>query len=388
MASNKGKNVIRRVVAGDPLEALRRVILPQSGLGVVELVQLAGQGADAAVELALPALEVVPVQAAGLVPLLGLAPFLALEEQLLARVRPHERQVAAHHRRLVPGGTGGHTRPQGSLAVHDLVVADRQHVLLGVGVDHRERDFVVVVAAVGGIALDVLQAVVHPAHVPLQAEPQAALAGGGGHTRPGGRLLGDGQRARALAVHGGVHFLQELHRIQVLAPAELVGQPVIAGVIQVQHRGHGIHAQAVDVELLAPVQSVRHQEVAYLVAPEVEHVGAPVRLLAAARIRMLVAGLAVEAAQSPAVLGEVAGNPVHNYADAGAVQRIDQVAQVVRAAVAVVRRVVAGHLVAPGGLEGVLGDAHELYVGVAQLLHVLHQLRGQLPVVAPLAPAA
>ena len=55
--------------------------------------------------------------------------------------------------------------------MHYFVVADGQHVLFGVGVDHGEGDLAMVVATVDWVALDVFQSVVHPAHVPLQAEP-------------------------------------------------------------------------------------------------------------------------------------------------------------------------------------------------------------------------
>ena len=55
-----------------------------------------------------------------------------------------------------------------------------------------------------------------------------------------------------------VEFFQKFNRLEVFAPAELVGDPLarLARVIEVKHRGHGIHAQAVDVEPVAPEQRV------------------------------------------------------------------------------------------------------------------------------------
>ena len=64
-------------------------------------------------------------------------------------------------------------------------------------------------------------------------------------------------------------------------------------------------------------------------AAEVENVGAPVELLTAVRIGVLVERGAVEAAQRPGVLGEVGGHPVDEHADAGLVQPVDQVPEVV-----------------------------------------------------------
>ena len=57
-----------------------------------------------------------------------------------------------------------------------------------------------------------------------------------------------------LGVHDLVHALQERDRLQVLAAAVPVRDPLagFARVVQVQHRRHGVHPQAVDVVLLDP----------------------------------------------------------------------------------------------------------------------------------------
>ena len=126
-----------------------------------------------------------------------------------------------------------------------------------------------------------------------------------------GRLLGDRHDAGDPLVDGRVHLLQERDRLEVLAAAVLVRQPlaVLARVVEVEHRGDGVDPQPVDVELLEPVQRVGDQEVAHLAAAEVEDEGAPVRLLAAARVGVLVQRRAVEAGQRPLVLGEVRRAP-------------------------------------------------------------------------------
>jgi hypothetical protein len=84
----------------------------------------------------------------------------------------------------------------------------------------------------------------------------------------------------------------------------------------------------------------------------------------------------------------VPGHPVHDDADAGLVEAVDQVAQVVGAAEATGHGVVAGDLVAPRAAEGVLGERHELDVGEAELADVLDQLVGQVAVVEPRTPRA
>ena len=142
------------------------------------------------------------------------------------------------------------------------------------------------------------------------------------------------------------------------------------------------------MELLDPVQGVGDQERLHLVAPVVEDVGAPLLVLALARVGMLVERRAVEAAQRPVVLGEVAGHPVQDHPDPGLVQPVDQVAQLVGATQARHRGEVVGDLVAPRGLERVFGDRHELDMREAHPGHVLHELLSQVQVGASLAPRA
>ena len=171
-------------------------------------------------------------------------------------------------------------------------------------------------------------------HFWLNPRPPAST--GPGHPAPGRRLLGDGEHAGDVAVHDRVHLLQEGDGLEVLAAAVAVGDPlaVLARVVEVEHRGHGVDPQAVDVHLLQPVAGAGDEEVAHLVAPEVEHERAPVGVLALAGVGVLVEGGAVEAGQRPVVPGEVGRHPVDDHPDAPPVQVVDQVAEPVGVAVA------------------------------------------------------
>ena len=62
-----------------------------------------------------------PVQRAALGPLRLLGELAAHEQQLLARVRPHEGEVGAQVGQLLPP-VAGHLAQQRALAVDDLVV--------------------------------------------------------------------------------------------------------------------------------------------------------------------------------------------------------------------------------------------------------------------------
>ena len=201
----------------------------------------------------------------------------------------------------------------------------------------------------------------------LKPKPRPPLFDRPGHPGPGGRLLGDHHDAGLALVGVLVDPLQQLDRLEVLVAAVLVRHPLpgLAGVVEVEHRGHGVDPQPVDVELVQPVVGVGDQEALHLVAAEVEDVGAPVRVPAQPRVLVLVQRGAVEALQRPRVGGEVAGHPVDQHADAGLVQLVDQVAELVGGAEPADRGEVAGDVVAPGPLVRVLGDRHELDVGVA-----------------------
>ena len=233
----------------------------------------------------------------------------------------------------------------------------------------------------------VRERVVHPAHVPLEAEADAAEIGRPADAREGGRLLGDGDDAGKACVHALVHLAQERDGLEILVAAVPVGRPLAlrAGVVEVEHRGHGVDPQPIDVVALAPEQGVGDQEVADLRAAEVEDQRSPVGVLAALRVGVLVQRRAVEPAQGEVVGREVGRDPVDDHADAGVVQRLDHGGEVVGVPEARGRGVVAGHLVAPRPIERVLGHREQLDVREPERAAVLDQLLGGLAVAQPRA---
>jgi len=60
------------------------------------------------------------------------------------------------------------------LAVDDLVMAQRQDEILVEGVEQAKGQVVVVMLAVDRLARHVAERVVHPAHVPFEAEAEPA----------------------------------------------------------------------------------------------------------------------------------------------------------------------------------------------------------------------
>jgi len=79
-----------------------------------------------------------------------------------------------------------------------------------------------------------------------------------------------------------VQALDEVDRFEVLVAAVHVGHPVagLARVVQVEHRGDGVDAQAVDVVALEPEEGVAKQEIADFGPAVVEDLRAPVAVFA------------------------------------------------------------------------------------------------------------
>ena len=179
---------------------------------------------------------------------------------------------------------------------------------------------------------------------------------------------------------GLVQGLQERHRLVIFLAAVLVGHPlaVPAVVVQVQHRGHRIHPQAVDVVFLKPVHRAGHQEALHLGLAVIEDQGAPLLVLPLAGVLILVARGPVEEGQARRVPGEMGGNPVHNDADALLVAAVHKAHKVPGLAIAGGGGKIADDLIAPRTIVRVLGQGHELNVGEAHVLHIGDELVPQL----------
>ena len=377
--AGEGDHGMIAVVGLDPLEAIPAVIDLVEGRSVaVDLIQ----AADALLHLRMTLiLEQEPIQLVIEFPLDEVTEFTAHEQQLLAGMG---HGVAVEHpqaREFLPQ-VAGLLVQHGMLAVHDLVVAEGQHIIVAEGVHQGEGDLVMVVLAVDRILLNVGQHVVHPAHVPLEVEAQTAQVHGLRDHGEGVAFLGDHHRTGEIPAHDDVQIPQEIDRIQVLVAAILVGQPLtrLAAEIVVQHGRHRIHAQAVRMIPLQPEAGVGHQEGPHLTAGEVKHMGAPLGHVAAAGIGMLIAGGAVKAAQAGIILGEMGGHPVDDDADTSLMQPVDQVHQLVGLAVAGGRCIIAADLIAPGHIQGMLHHGEELHVGVVHVQDVGDQLIRDLPV--------
>ena len=193
-----------------------------------------------------------PVQAALIRPLGELRELAAHEQHLLARMRGHVAVQRTQTAELV-FIRGRHLADERALAVHDLIMRERQDIVFGEGIHERERDLVVHILAEERVGRAVAQHIVHPAHVPLEVEAQTAVIAGFRDHRPRGGLLRDHHDVRMIGQYVLVEQAQEVDRFEVLASAVDIRPPfILAIVVQIQHGRDRIYAQAVHVELLDP----------------------------------------------------------------------------------------------------------------------------------------
>jgi len=163
------------------------------------------------------------------------------------------------------------------------------------------------VLAVNRIAFEVTQRVMHPAHVPFHAKPQAADVRAPRNLRPGGRFLGDSHHVREAAIDLGIELAQKSNRFQVLAATVMIWNPFtgLAGIVEVKHRGHSIEPQSVHVIFVEPEQRAADEETADFIAAVVEDRASPIGVKALPRVGMLEQMCAIKVGQSVSVGGKM-----------------------------------------------------------------------------------
>ena len=276
----------------------------------------------------------------------------------------------------------GHLADNIALTMHHFIMGKRQHKVFAVVVPHAEGEVVLVKLAEPRIHAEIVEHVVHPAHVPFEVEPEAADVGGPGDHGPRGGFFRDRQHAREIAKQQIVHLTEEVCRFDVFASAILVGDPSagIAVVVEVDHGRDGIDSDSINVVFVKPKQRVGDEIVADLVAIVVEHQRAPFFVFAFTRIFVFVEVRSVEEGKAMAIFREVSRHPIHDHADAVCMALIYKVHEILWGAEAGGAGVVADDLVAPGPVEGMFGDRENFDVGEAEIFDVGDELGGEFSV--------
>lgn len=149
---------------------------------------------------------------------------------------------------------------------------------------------------------------------------------------------------------GDVELFEEFDGFEIFATAVLIGDPVaaFATVIEEEHGGDGVDAEAIEMEVFEPEDGIGDKESTDFVATVVEDVGAPAAVFALAGIGVFVEGGAVEPGEAVGVFWEMAGDPIEEDADVILVAGIDEKHEVFRGAEAGGGGEEAGDLIAPG----------------------------------------
>ena len=228
----------------------------------------------------------------------------------------------------------------------------------------------------------VVERIVHEAHVPFEAEAQSAVLRRGAYLRECGRFLGYRHGAGVIYEHRGIQLLQECDCVEVYIPAVSVRRKLAgaAAVVEIQHRAYRVYTDAVYVIFLEEFAGRRNEEALHLIRRIVEHQSSPFGVLRHAALLALKEGSAVKIGKPVLVLREMRGHPVHDDADAGVVQLVHKVFEIVRIAVARGRGVIPRDLIAPAPIVGVLRDGHKLHVRKAHVLAVDGERIGKLAV--------
>src|SRR5215472_11872812 len=232
------------------------------------------------------------------------------------------------------------------------------------------------IASVDWVLTEVLQCVVHPAHVPLKAEAQPSYVGRPADSGPRGRLLCNNFSAWEPRIGLPVQFLQEGDCLQIFATAENIWKPLtcLARVVEIEHGRYRVYAEPVGVIFSEPVVRARQEEHPDFISSKIENVSAPIGLETEARIEMLVKCSTVEAPETERVGRKVRRYPVKNHSNVALMKDIDQVLEVVGIAKSGGRCEISAHLISPRSGEGMLHHRHEFDVGESQISNVVGQL--------------
>src|SRR5271155_1094370 len=111
------------------------------------------------------------------------------------------------------------------------------------------------VASVYWLLGKIFQRIVHPAHVPLEAEAKTANVERTAYRWPRSGFFGDHQNARMSRVHTLIEHSDERDRVEVFAASIDIRNPLagLSRVIEIKHRRNRVNANTIGMKLGEPV---------------------------------------------------------------------------------------------------------------------------------------
>ena len=234
------------------------------------------------------------------------------------------------------------------------------------------------------LLLDRLDEEVRQAHGQAVVKADAAVLDGQAHARHGAHVLRDGDGALLVAVNQVAGQHEVGHRVHIGVHGEVLrvaGEGGAQTVIVIEHAGHAVKAEAVEMILVHPELDVGEQEVQNARAAVVKALAAPGRMIAlAARMEELVhrAVKAVDALGG--VLNRMGMHQIQQHGQAKAVRLVDERLELVRRAVPGGRGEEVAHLIAEARVIRMLHDGHQLHGVVAVRLDARQDVRHELQI--------
>ena len=324
-------------------------------------------------------LQQMPIQRARLAPFAVLRKFTAHKQQLFPRMPHHEAIGKAQIRKALPDIPRHFPNHRGFCMYH-LIMRKHQHKILRIMICHAKGQLILMIFSINRVKLDIGEEIIHPAHVPFQAEPKTALINLLRHTGPCGAVLRNHECARLPLGNDGIHVLEKFDCLKVFTAAVYIRQPLslLLAEIQPQKRCHRIHAQPVYMENIHPIKRICKQEIRNLFSAVIEDIRPPLDMLPQTGVLMLIKRRAVKACQCKIILREMRRHPVQNDGNAVLMAGIHKLLKFVRTAIAARRGIIARHLIAPAAVKGMLLHRQHLDMRIAHFLHIGNQLLRQL----------
>ena len=234
-----------------------------------------------------------------------------------------------------------------------------------------------------GIQLHILCKIMHPSHVPFQAEAQTVILHTSRHLGPGRGFFSDHQRSRVPSQHNRIEMFEKSDSFQIFISAVFIRYPfpVAFSVIQIKHRSNCVNPQTVNMKIFYPEQCVCDQEILHLIFSIIKNLCPPVGMFPFPGIRIFISRRTVKVRKAMGISWKMSRNPVKNNPNLIFMKIIHHPGKILRCSVPGCRSKISCHLISPGTVKGMLGNAHNLNMGISHILNILRNLTRKFPVI-------
>ena len=284
----------------------------------------------------------------------------------------------------VPVHVGVHEAEDDGLVAYECLV-----VTLGVG------DGLLVLAAVGHLIedmtgfpvlilnlFDILDPEIGNTHGQTVVKSHAAVRYRASETRHAGHLFGDGDGIGFDLMNDLVSQREVHERIAVFVTVEVrrIAVEVLAQTVTaVDHGGHTVETEAVEVVFVEPELTVRQQEMEHFVLAVVKAERVPGRVFAATAVMEILIACSVEVTESlEFVLDRMAVHEVHDDLHTASVRVVDERFEFVRCTETAGSSEEIRYVVSERAVVRVLLDGHDLHAVIAQFLNTRQHIATEL----------